>query len=136
MDFHPSKASYSSGNPQLWHLIKVRGSSPGLRPMYSPSQTTAIHSYPGPFSFLAICTALILDFSSFHNIVLLPYIRTSTSNISVKTNILKLQIPNIYQGPDCTCNPPPARHLPIALCPICTLFIQNTLQIFKFQDML
>ena len=52
-DFHPSKASYWCGNPKMWHLVKVRCSSPGLRPMLSPSQTLAIHSYPGPFSLIA-----------------------------------------------------------------------------------
>ena len=34
-DFHP-QASYICDNPQLWHLIKVCGSSPGLCPMYFP----------------------------------------------------------------------------------------------------
>ena len=41
------------GNPQLWHPVKVRGSSPGLRPMHFPSGTPAIHSYLTPFSLLA-----------------------------------------------------------------------------------
>ena len=36
-----------------------------------------------PF-ILSICTALILDLSSFHNIVSLPYVRTGTSKVSCK----------------------------------------------------
>ena len=53
MEFHPTRASYCCGNPQLWHLIKVRGSSPRLHHMHSPSQTPTIHTYPGLFSLLA-----------------------------------------------------------------------------------
>ena len=49
----PLKGSYSCDNPQLWHLVKVRVSSPGLWPIHSPSQTSTIHSYPGPYSSLA-----------------------------------------------------------------------------------
>ena len=41
-DFHP-EASYSYNNPQLWHLIKVWGSFPGLRPMHSVSFTPILH---------------------------------------------------------------------------------------------
>ena len=37
----------------VWHLVKVKGSSTGKRPMHSPSQTFAIHSYHAPSSFLA-----------------------------------------------------------------------------------
>ena len=44
--FHPH-ASYSCGNPQLWHLIKVWGHPKGYAPCIPP------HSYPAPFSLLA-----------------------------------------------------------------------------------
>ena len=44
---------------------------------------------------LSIYTALILDLSSFHNIVSLQYIITGTSNVSCKDSKLKLQIPSI-----------------------------------------
>ena len=82
---------------------------------------------------LSICTLLTLDLSfSLHNIVSLPYIGKGTSNVSCKTSTIKLQIPSINQGPDGTFNPPLAHHLLTAFCPICTRFIQNTPQIFKW----
>ena len=43
MDFHSSRASHRCGNLKLWHLLKVRGSSP----MHS------IPSYLRPFSLLS-----------------------------------------------------------------------------------
>ena len=46
MEFHPSKVSYRHSNPQLWHLIKVRGSSPRLHTIHFPSQTLTINTYP------------------------------------------------------------------------------------------
>ena len=49
IDIHPLRASYSYGNSQLWHLSKVKGSSPGRRPTHSLLQTPAIKFYHGPF---------------------------------------------------------------------------------------
>ena len=62
-DFHLSRISYSRGNPQLWHLDKVKGSYPELSPRHSPSQNPVIYSYHTPFSLLARHPSLSLSLS-------------------------------------------------------------------------
>ena len=95
---------------------------------------SSIHSYPYSKPLrLSIYIAIILDLFFFHIIVWLPYIRTVTSNVSWKNpNILKLQIPSINQRPNSAKNFSPTHHFFITLCLICTRFIQNTPQVFKF----
>ena len=49
----PLRVSYSCDNPQLYHLVNVRGSSLGLCPKHFPLQTPVIHSYNTPSFLLA-----------------------------------------------------------------------------------
>ena len=85
---------------------------------------------------LSLCTALILDLSSFHIIVSLPYIGTGTRNFSCKTLVHSSYKPLALDRGLIE----PATLLPLTTflphCLICTCCVQQTSQIFKFQHML